>query len=360
MATLRTGVVITLSLGILATITAASECTSGATECNQESDMNSLLQLPSSHIGAVSEKQSSTLVDADPKRNLVFMHIPYNFGHTVEVTSLFPGKILPDTTEGFNGNGGGMPQMVPTWPLLEAVPKRKNYEVWGHLNPDLQVKSDVTGCGLYYTPPKYWPKDMAEKYFGTKELFGMLRDPYERLIAFFRGGFKGYGSTDETMAAAETCDVNTALTVMMTNFLNGTSGDYPSKFASDCTFVPQAEYFCPKGGCPKGEYGITVPVDNRRFPVSMNEVFANNNYEDFFITKGQIEHVRGCDNVWAADLNSTTRSLIRQVYADDFALLCSEFGYCNDEENVCLTEIPNMCPPKAFTWDDTKQKYFAK
>mmetsp|Transcript_13973 Transcript_13973/g.43622 ORF Transcript_13973/g.43622 Transcript_13973/m.43622 type:complete len:90 (+) Transcript_13973:3-272(+) len=79
-------------------------------------------------------------------------------------------------------------------------------------------------------------------------------------------------------------------------------------FAQGCTFVPQAEYF-------DGPYGISVPVDNRAFPASMNEVFEEHGYPDFHIRTPDILHVSLCPDVWAADLDSETRSLVRKVYA---------------------------------------------
>merc|ERR1719414_1549602 len=108
------------------------------------------------------------------------------------------------------------------------------------------------------------PKDLAQKYFGNKTIFGMLRDPYERLTAFFRGGFSGYGGSYPEFY--KTCDVNGAVKQMMKDVL-----EKNDTFHAGCTFVPQAEYF-------EGEYGIKLPVDNRRFPFSMNEVFEEHGY----------------------------------------------------------------------------------
>ena len=48
--------------------------------------------------------------------------------------------------------------------------------------------------------------------------------------------------------------------------------------------------------------------------------------------------------MWPGDLSCDTKKLIREVYARDFDLLCKHFGYCDAGENVCLTEVPEMCP----------------
>lgn len=49
-----------------------------------------------------------------------------------------------------------------------------------------------------------------------------------------------------------------------------------------------------------------------------------------------------------------------QVYHRDFALLCERFGYCDFSENVCLTRVPEMCPPQLFEWNDEKRMYIPK
>ena len=62
-------------------------------------------------------------------------------------------------------------------------------------------------------------------------------------------------------------------------------------YAEDCTYVPQAEYF-------DSPYGITVPVDNRKFPTSANDVLAEHGYTNMHIATGDIMHVSGCPEAW--------------------------------------------------------------
>jgi len=268
------------------------------------------------------------------ERDLALMHIPYNFGHTVESIGMFgPGDLSAVKMSSYLSTLGGVGRVTrqASWEEANRM-TRENGAVWGHLNPDLQVTSAVTGCPMYYTPQKHWPRGLAEKYFGNKTVFGLLRDPYERLVAFFRGGYEGYGGSYPQFT--KTCDVNGAVKQMMKDFLamNDT-------FAQGCTFVPQAEFF-------EGPYGISLPVDNRAFPASMNEVFVEHGYPDFQIQTTDILHVHRCPNVWAADLDSETRGLVKKFYARDFELLCEHFGYCDREENCCIWQVPGMCPPE--------------
>lgn len=279
---------------------------------------------------------------------LVLVHVPYNFGHIAEMAVLLP--FLPDVREGFNGGKNKLANdfttMNITWKIVNTLKMFKPHaEVWGHMNPDLNVISEVTGCPMYYTPQKYWPKDLAEKYFAGKTRFGMLRDPYERLNSFFRGNFDKYGGAYPEYF--KTCDVNSAVKQMMKEVLASKNA-----FMRGCTFIPQAEYF-------EGEYGIQLPVDNRRVPDSMNEVFAKYGYK-VHLKANQMHHVRGCDNAWAGDFDQETKALVKQVYARDFELLCKHFNYCDDDEEVCIPGVPYMCPLDRYEWNETEAHFQKK
>merc|ERR1712137_798846 len=90
-------------------------------------------------------------------------------------------------------------------------------------------------------------------------------------------------------------------------------------------------------------FGIDIAVDNRRFPESSNELFQEHGYP-WHIGAQDCLHVSGCDQIWAADLDCEAKALVKKVYARDFELLCEKFGYCNDDESVCITGVPQMCP----------------
>jgi len=265
-------------------------------------------------------------------RDLVFTHLPYNFGHTVEKTAAWGsgpqaalafGRIIAATPLGMTSTG--------TAPLATQPPPTVPGVAWGFLSPELwNLTSSFTGCPLYLTPPKYWPMDLAAAYFGSRKGFGILRDPYERLVAIFRGNGAGYSSGYKE--AFETCDVNQAIKTMMKMHLAGAN-----IFRDNCIFVPQSEYF-------DGPYGVALPVDNRNFPASVNQVFAEHGYPEMRINLTDILHVTGCPQVWPGDLDNETRALVRMAYRKDFDLLCKHFGHCNVEENTCIWQVPTMCP----------------
>ena len=82
----------------------------------------------------------------------------------------------------------------------KAIAANPDAKLWGGVAPELQGLSDVTGCPMYFTPPKYWPGDLAKAYLGGKKVFGILRNPYERLVAMFRGGYSEYGKLSSALS----------------------------------------------------------------------------------------------------------------------------------------------------------------
>jgi len=271
---------------------------------------------------------------ASPRRaadqDLVFVHVPYNFGHSVERVALL-GSNASLVSFG-SAVGLAMTRALDPGVRLAGVQgmRQPGGEVWGRMFPRLNDVSPVTGCLLAFTPPSLWPRHLAEEYLGGKISFGLLRDPFERLVAQFRGSFgdRYGGSYPEYL---KTCDVNGAVRQMML--------DYKAKGAyhGGCTFLPQAEFF-------RGEFGAALALDNRRFPSSFNELMEERGYGAIRMSKEDILHVWQCPEAWAGDLDCETRALVREVYAEDFRLLCERFGYCDPAENTCLREVPGMCP----------------
>lgn len=283
------------------------------------------------------------------QKDLVLMHMPYNFGNTVEKVAMFSNaskeaysKYVVELGGGsFAGTSAGSKQA--TWDQVNKLAQAGG-EVWGHMNPDLQVTSAATGCPLYLSPPKHWPQDVAKTYFGNRTIFGIIRDPYEKLVAQFRGGMPDYGGYNRLVTAS--CDINTAVKSRMKAII--ATGKPPSEFfEGGCASLPQSEFF-------EGDYGITLPVDNWKFPKSMNEVFETHGY-DWRIETDDILHVNLCNEHWSGDFDSETRSLVQQVYKKDFELLCKSFGYCDYDQNTCLQGVPNMCPPSLLAWDESKK-----
>jgi len=303
--------------------------------CGEDTSSLMLLQVKSELVttrsGDHGSKQNS--------RDLVFVHVPYNFGNTVEKVAMFPADADVNDYNSYIGELGGTfdtPVRQDTWEHINSVLKPGG-EVWTHLHPDLQVTSEHTQCPLYMTPQKYWPKDVAERYFGNKTIFGILRDPYERLVAEFRGNMSSYGGSSELI---DTCGLNAAVKKQLKDIV--ASGNI---FEGACAHLPQAEYF-------EGPHGIDIAVDNWRFPDSVNEVFEEHGY-DWRIRTDDIMHVELCQDVWSQGFDEETRSLVRQIYAKDFDLLCEKFGYCDTDQNTCLQGVPTMCPGQLFTWNSS-------
>jgi len=277
---------------------------------------------------------AATTKAAAPDGGLVLAHIPFNFGQTVAKAAAY-GTGSQATATYWSVQAilnSPTASTAERWAAVNKTTKSNNDSiVWSDMNPDLLALSNVTGCPLYFTPGKYWPTEVAEAYFGNKTIFGMLRDPYERLVAMFRGNIANYGGSYPEFVA--TCDVNGAVRKMMTDYLAG-----HTTHSFGCTFVPQSEYF-------DAPFGIDIAVDNRLFPDSANKLFAERGANNLFINTEDILHVTGCENSWTGDLDCETKALVKQVYVRDFKLLCEKFGYCDQSENTCLKGVPQMCPP---------------
>jgi hypothetical protein len=222
-------------------------------------------------------------------------------------------------------------------------------QLWGMTYPPSWAISNVTGCNLYYTPAKHWPPGLAREQFGGRSTFGILRDPYDKMANEFRRQVQGIDSVfnwqtrpqidaregdraregEEYAKYYATCDVNGYLAAELTKYKAG------DRFRGNCALVPQADYFDPP-------FGVAVPVDNRQFPDSFNQLMADYNYPTMNVTI----HNWACVNVSAYSLNAEVKALIKEIYARDFELLCSYFGYCDRDEMTCLEQIPNMCGGK--------------
>jgi len=294
-------------------------------------------------------------------RDLAMVHIPVNWGHTMEVAGL--------RTNPFSGTswvGKAKELQLPSkntmmsfqtktpakqWKFLRKA-MGEGGEAWGMMNPDLRPILPSTGCDMYYSPPKYWPEKVAAAYLGNKTVFGMLRDPYDRMANVFRNQVQGVSSLYKWTTRLDisrregnmeregptyqkfykTCDVNGWLKSELAKYK---AGDH---FRADCILMPQAEFF-------DMPHGVTLPIDNRRIPDSFNELMEAHGY-DIRMGSATIHNFK-CDEVTAWSFDKESVALIKEVYARDFDLICKHFGYCDRDEKTCLHQIPQMCGKEA-------------
>lgn len=278
---------------------------------------------------------------------LAFAHVPCNFGHTVENVGL---------GEGHNPFPIALSLAAPTYQeqlgIMEHLVKAPCGALWGMMHPAARPISAETGCNLYYTPGYMWPQEAAAEYFGSKQIFALLRDPLDKMVNEFRMQVEGVDSIYTMLTRAEislreghferegpeymswywTCNVNAYLQSELKYFLQGGK----QRYRGNCHLLPQSEYF-------KGAHGATIAVDVRKIPDSFNQLMEEHGYE---VKMGTTMHNFMCNGVSAYSLTEETKALIRQVYAEDYALLCQKFGYCNDQELTCLSQIPDMCGGK--------------
>merc|ERR1719189_3510868 len=68
-------------------------------------------------------------------RDLVFMHVPYNFGHTIEKVAMFSERTGVIPTAMYMMSLGLTGGRKASWPEVKVLAKDEA-EIWGHFNPD--------------------------------------------------------------------------------------------------------------------------------------------------------------------------------------------------------------------------------
>jgi len=262
---------------------------------------------------------------------LQFIHIPCTFGHTVEESGMLGAGEDPAKD-------------------MHHLDSQAGQMAWGEMITDLSQISDITGCNLFYTPPKYWPSHLQQSLLQHRSLFTMLRDPYDRLANEFRMQVGGIDSVftltfRKTVSQREghmeregaeyqrfyqECDVNGYLQAELKKYLAG------DRFRTNCHLLPSAEFFDTLEGIQ--------PIDERKIPESFNAFMEEHGAAPRMSSHAL--HNIWCDDVSAYSLNEETKKLIRKVYAEDFRLTCKYFNYCDDHEMFCHENIPSMCGSK--------------
>jgi len=189
----------------------------------------------------------------------------------------------------------------------------------GACEPNSAGSVSVTGCHLADTPPKYWPANFAKMYFENRTRFGLLQNPYTRLVNYFKAHLHLFEQEHET------CDINTAIVNELGKY---SAGD---KFGKNCAFIPQSEYLT-------GKYGATELIDARDLSDSLETLMSKHDYKfnkDNFatvLTKRQQGFGGKCQHLSARSFTESSRQTIKNVYHNDFALLCQHFLYCDTDE----------------------------
>eukprot|EP00933_Yihiella_yeosuensis_P018974 TRINITY_DN15444_c0_g1_i1.p1 TRINITY_DN15444_c0_g1~~TRINITY_DN15444_c0_g1_i1.p1 ORF type:complete len:453 (-),score=89.59 TRINITY_DN15444_c0_g1_i1:761-2119(-) len=299
------------------------------------------------------QERQQHMPDVGAGSALAFTHIPANFGQSVEVAGLqldrSDASAWAKISSSFDEPSAPKAEAM----LHEVLPS--DSELWGMMDPRLRGFSDKTKCHLYYTPPTLQPKDVAERYYRGKTAFAFLRDPYDRLVNDFRrqvfavenifaktcrqntSAREGHmeRESEQYKTWYRTCDVNAYLKAELAKVVAG------DRFRADCHFLPQAEFF-------NNPYAkTTLALDTRKIPSVFDELMIEHGNSN--VKMSGTLHNLVCNNLSAYSLEPDVRTLIKQVYADDFALLCVHFGHCSKDEMTCISQIPHMCGGKPGT-----------
>lgn len=286
----------------------------------------------------------------EANQDLVFVHVPCTFGHTVIKTAI-GGLNQSDELLLARSYQEQTDDAVVT---MESV-KKPGGVLWGEMSPYTRGVNDITGCDHHYSPAKYWPDTLAKAYFQDKKGFAVLRDPYDKLVNDFRMVVQGYSSVFEgiylgirrwNVSAREgnpefeteylqyynDCDVNSYLRAELPKVKSG------DRFRANCHFLPQADFY-------EDPHGVKFMVDNRNLRQSFNALMEDHGYG--FRMGEETIHNKICVNLSAYSLQKDVKEMIKDIYSRDFDMICDQFGYCDRDELTCLEDIPDMCGGKA-------------
>jgi len=290
-------------------------------------------------------------------RDLAMVHVPTNWGHTMEMLGL--GKDVHQDDGDIGGTLSASIRVLSSNILpregktsqrsvIDEM-KKPGGEVWAEMEPQLRRMSSV-GCDMYYTPQQHWPENIATSYFRNRNVFGVIRDPYDKLVNEFRMQVMPFASVyagvtrqqvserEGTMEREEPpytgfggiydrCDVNEFLRLELPKVKK-------NPYRANCHFVPQVEFL-------KGENAINLPVDARKLPESFNQLMDEHGYE---FRMDDTMHNMLCPGLWAGSLEDDVKGMIKEMYAEDFDFLCKTWGYCNRNEMFCMKGMTYMCP----------------
>mmetsp|Transcript_76480 Transcript_76480/g.212426 ORF Transcript_76480/g.212426 Transcript_76480/m.212426 type:complete len:402 (+) Transcript_76480:136-1341(+) len=222
---------------------------------------------------------SMEVLDGKP---LMFMHIPLNFGATVEEAGALHGLR------------------------------------WGaHQESDRMKMRDGYWCHNYLVPPYLLP---MPNMYTDKEVFTIVRHPYARIVSEYKLIISAEwgNSWDTALLDKRPCtpeSLNHWLQRALGRFLRG------ERYINDCHMLPQMEYIA--GGSrrfAKWELGDVLHAE--KLPGAFDELMASRNHSVRIASIPVVNaHKDVCPGISARDLTESSRAMINTIYYEDFQRL---------------------------------------
>lgn len=190
---------------------------------------------------------------------------------------------------------------------------------------------DFEGCSLganacvanWHTPPRLL---QGINMYTSSKVFCVVRDPYLRAVSEYQyfashPDFQDqYGGAPSPTVNCSAEGLNAFLSFVLTEFLNG------NKLLGMCHILPQSHYiWASPDATGHQEQTCKEVLRMEEFPRAFDDLMQRYGYYDVKLPE-QRTNSAVCGNLSKNDLNTTVKSLVGQVYANDFRRL----GYSVD------------------------------
>lgn len=185
---------------------------------------------------------------------------------------------------------------------------------------------DFKSCSLgseacvasWHTPPRLL---QGISMYTNSTVFCVVRDPYLRAISEYQyfaahPEFRDqYSSAPLPVDPCSAVGLNAFLGYVLTEFLNGHT------LLGMCHILPQSHYiWAPPNASGHQEQTCKEVLRLEDFPTAFDELMTRYGYTDLRLPPHRINKAT-CSNLGPKDLSSYVKSLLSQVYAQDFAKL---------------------------------------
>jgi len=218
------------------------------------------------------------------------------------------------------------------------IPKNAGTAVenWGK-NAGLQWGRHLLGtalmdglCSFHHVPPSMFTS-APNPYLDSDKVFCVKRDPYSRAVSQYSYTQSLLIEGGESKDASSGCDgyeicSASGMNCYLKSVLSSINDKSMSPFSSNCHFLPQAEYIWSGAGGDDQTCKHVLALEN--LTDEFEELMASEDCElpESYaildnVTRFEGDNSGDCEHLSTSDLEPETKTLIQEVYKDDFEKL---------------------------------------